>query len=147
VSTSRLHSLLLWILPLAFAAGCGGPPALFVQLMHEEQLTLDQVRFTVELASGSPLGPLVQPSAPAGPIASGETLRLLLPDAASAQTGTLRVEGLWASRGVATGENGFIAPSHGDLEVQVVLLATQDRALCEDCRKNDKSCPRGKCEE
>ncbi len=142
---SRLAVVFLTLSLCACGTGDRGP-ALFVEVIHGEPLTVDQLELSVELQGGPSFGPLLRPQVPAQPLASGQTVRLLLPESASTLPGLLRATGLSGGAAVASGEQTFTAPVMGDAEVQLILTARTAADPCAgvSCEQGQR-CEQGTC--
>ncbi len=146
------------VLALLVCSSCGQEigPALFVTVDLGPGLVVSQLRVIVTDSAGGELGPLVRPDNAGEPLASGESLRLLLPEELEGDQVAVSIEGLSSGEPVAAGRVATrIAP---DIETAVrvslgtVLTGAQPpctSANCAGCCVENHCQPagrRGSCE-
>ena len=141
-SSTGKHRLLL---PLAFltiaapTAGCrdtarAAGTAIFVNVSFDaENLPLTQLRFSATSDGQSLFEPVLRPdTAAAGPLPSGQSLRIRLPDSLGGQLVTVGAEGMNGSRVVSLAHSDVHVRRDFEIEVDLVLAAASEPA-CGPC--------------
>ena len=121
----------------ALAAGCGragAPTALAVRVTFEPPLAPTQLSITVAGTDGAVLGPVTLPEVPqSAALSSGQTARLLVPDALAQQRAQVRVAGLAEGRLLAQGAAAAQPRLGEDVEVTVALSESFFEGGCPAC--------------
>jgi len=104
---SRAWLVAAWIVLLA---ACSTDPrravgtSLRIEVEFPEELGVEQLRFSASAEDVPLFEPAVRPEVANGPLPSGQTLRVLLPDERAGQTVVVRIEGLVSGQVVVAGE-------------------------------------------
>lgn len=98
---------------LAVVASCGGTelakvPSLLVTVTFDADVQIDQLRFEIVRGTTSLITPAVRPESAAGPLASGASVAILLPNTVVGQTVSVRVTGIFAGSDVISGRSDDI---------------------------------------
>jgi len=101
------------VLLAAVAAACGTQvakvPTFQITVVFDDGVMLDQLRFEVVRGTTQVVAPAVRPLVAAGPIVSGASVAMILPDSAVGKTVSVRVTGMLAGTDVISGRADDLA--------------------------------------
>jgi len=95
--------------------------SLLTRVTFEGPLVMTQLQVAGEVADGGTFGPAVRPERADRTLASGETLRILLPAPADGALASLQVNGLHQGVAVAAGSGQVALSQGGEVELSVAL--------------------------
>jgi hypothetical protein len=127
------------------SSGCDSVgTALFIRVQYGQIRPVTQLRVTGQTVEGVVFGPFTRPETAGGPLAEGQTVRVLLPDLLGGKTVRVSVHGLSDGSVVALGEAETTVKRGEEVSI-TVRLAPLSSAVVPACSSCLTCCLNGTC--